>query len=44
VTAILAREEHPPLGEAPVQWILLTNRPVETLDQAQQMLDWYLCR
>jgi len=44
VTAILAREEHPPHGETPIQWILLTNRPVETLDQAQQMLGWYLCR
>ena len=44
VTAILAREENPPQGEEPVQWILLTNRTVQTLEQAQQMLDWYLCR
>lgn len=44
VTAILAQEEHPPKGETPVQWILLTNRTVQTLEQAQQMLDWYLCR
>ena len=44
VTALLAEEEHPPQGEKPIQWILLTNRTVETLDQAQQMLDWYLCR
>jgi len=44
VTAILAREEKPPQGEEPVQWILLTNRTVATLEQAQQMLDWYLCR
>jgi hypothetical protein len=44
VTAILAQEEHPPRGEKPIQWILLTNRTVQTLEQAQQMLDWYLCR
>ena len=44
VTAILAQEEHPPRGEEPIQWILLTNRTVQTLEQAQQMLDWYLCR
>ena len=44
VTAILAQEEHPPQGEQPIQWILLTNRTVQTPEQAHQMLDWYLCR
>jgi len=44
VTAILAEEEHPPKGEKPIQWILLTNRTIQTHEQAQQMLDWYLCR
>jgi hypothetical protein len=44
VTAILAQEEHPPRGEKPIQWILLTNLTVQTLEQAQQMFDWYLCR
>ena len=44
VTAILAREEQPPPGQKPIQWILLTNLPVQTLEQAQEKLDWYLCR
>lgn len=44
VTAILAREVSPPAGEAPIQWLLLTNLTVTTLDQAEQMLAWYLCR
>ena len=44
VTAILAQEEHPPKGEAPIQWILLTNLAVHTLEQAKEKLDWYLCR
>jgi len=44
VTAILAQEENPPQGEKPIQWILLTNLTVRTLEQAKEKLDWYLCR
>ncbi|MBF0423787.1 MAG: IS4 family transposase [Magnetococcales bacterium] len=44
VTAILAREEHPPKGTKPVQWILITNLTVATLEEAKEKLDWYLCR
>jgi len=44
VTAIQAREEHPPQGEKPIQWILLTNQAVQTLEEAKEKLDWYLCR
>jgi len=44
VTAILAREENSPQGEAPVEWILLTNRSARTLNEALEMLEWYLCR
>lgn len=43
VIAILAREENPQQAETPIQWILLTNRTAETLEQAQQMLDCYFC-
>ncbi len=44
VTAILAGEPHPPAGEEPVQWLLLTNLPVETPEQALEKIQWYLCR
>ena len=44
VTAILATEPHPPAGEEPVEWLLLTNLPVETAQQALEKLQWYLCR
>lgn len=44
VTALLAREVSPPAGEAPIEWLLLTNLDVTTLDQAEQKLSWYLCR
>jgi len=41
VTAILAREESPPEGEKPVEWLLLTNEVVETLDAACLRVAWY---
>jgi len=44
VTAILATESHPPAGEEPVEWLLLTNLVVETPEQAIEKLQWYLCR
>lgn len=44
VSAILAREENPAPGQTPIEWLLLTNLPVDTLEQAQQKLSWYLCR
>lgn len=44
VTALLAEEINLPLGEAPLQWLLLTNLPVENADQALEKLSWSLCR
>lgn len=41
VTALLAREENPPPGQPALEWRLLTNRPVQTLEQAAEVLDWY---
>jgi len=41
VTALLAREENPPAGEKPLVWKLLTNRRVETLEEAAELIDWY---
>ncbi len=40
VWALLAREEHPPEGEEPVEWLLLTSEPAETLEAAERILDW----
>jgi hypothetical protein len=44
VTALLATEPHPPAFEAPLDWLLLTNLPVETAEQASEKFSWYLCR
>ena len=41
VTVILAREEAPPTGEKPIEWWLLTNEPVTTLDDAVLRIGWY---
>jgi hypothetical protein len=42
---IVVREiDPPPAGVEPLEWLLLTNVPTETLAQASQRLDWYECR
>ncbi|MCW5222069.1 IS4 family transposase [Verminephrobacter aporrectodeae subsp. tuberculatae] len=43
-TCIVAREEPLANGEKPIEWRLLTNLPVETLEQAARMIDWYRAR
>jgi hypothetical protein len=44
VTAILAREDNPPAGEDPIDWLLLSNLPVESFEDAHEKIRWYLCR
>lgn len=44
VTAILACEDDPPAGEDPIEWLLLTNLPVENFQDAYEKVQWYLCR
>jgi hypothetical protein len=31
-------------GEEPLEWLLLTNVPVESLSDASERIDWYECR
>ena len=44
MTAILAEEEHPPQGQKPVRWWLLTTLPIATLADAQQAVRRYAMR
>jgi IS4 transposase len=44
VTVAFAREENPPSGQQPVEWILLTTRTVTTLAQARVIIGWYRCQ
>jgi len=44
VTCLIAREIHPPEGETPIEWRLLTNREVKDFDAAAELVDWYRAR
>ena len=37
-------EPDPPAGERPLEWILLTNEPVENFADACRVVQWYECR
>ena len=45
MTVVWSSEIDPPAGvNEPLQWMLLANRPVETLEHALERLRWYACR
>jgi hypothetical protein len=44
VTAVLAREERPPEGVEPIEWLLLTSLAVESLAAACVVVEYYTCR
>jgi len=44
VNAVLVREENPPAGEPPVEWILVTTLPIGTLQQVRRVVEYYCVR
>jgi len=44
VNAILAREENPPEGEEPIEWLLLTSLPIGTFEECCTVVSYYCCR
>jgi hypothetical protein len=44
LNVVLVREINPPAGEEPVEWLLLTSLPVDTLDEVQQVVQCYCVR
>ena len=44
VYAILVREDNPPEGMTPVEWLLLTNVPVNQVEDALERIEWYCQR
>lgn len=44
VTCLIAREIAPPEGVAPLQWRLLSNRPVGSAEEAAELIEWYRAR
>ena len=41
---VLLTEVHPPAGEKPIEWLLLTNEPVNHFKDAWRVASWYECR
>lgn len=44
VNAVLAREDTPPLGVEPLEWLLLTSLPSDTFERAATVVAWYAVR
>jgi hypothetical protein len=42
--AIYVIERHPPEGETPLEWMLLTNLPIDNKDEALEKIHWYCMR
>jgi Transposase DNA-binding/Transposase Tn5 dimerisation domain len=44
VNVVLVREANPPPGETPVEWILVTTLPIDTLEQVRMIVEYYCVR
>lgn len=44
VHAVLALERDVPPGVEPVEWLLLTDLPIDTVDDVLRIIDYYTCR
>jgi hypothetical protein len=42
--AVWTHEPHPPRGTEPIDWMLLTDMPVNTADEAWEKVQWYRVR
>jgi Transposase Tn5 dimerisation domain/Transposase DNA-binding len=44
VNVVLVREESPPEGAEPIEWILLTSLPIGTVEEVLRVIEYYCCR
>ena len=44
IHAILVKELSAPEGEKAIEWLLLTNLPIDTPEQIETIIQWYRCR
>jgi Transposase Tn5 dimerisation domain/Transposase DNA-binding len=44
VNAVLVSELDPPPGAEPIEWLLLTSLPIDTVDDVLVVIDYYTCR
>lgn len=44
LNVVLVHEEHPPSGEDPIEWLLLTSLPIGDLEQVRRVIQYYCTR
>ncbi len=44
VNVVLVSEVNPPSGDQPVEWLLLTSLPIDTVEQVRQIIQYYCVR
>jgi hypothetical protein len=44
VNVVLVSERDPPPGVEPIEWILLTDLPIDTVEDVLRSIDYYMCR
>lgn len=44
VNLVLVREDDPPEGEEPIEWMLVTSLPIRTINQILAVVEYYCCR
>lgn len=44
ITAILCTENHPSTGTEAIEWLLITDLPIVTFEDACEKIQWYTCR
>jgi hypothetical protein len=44
VNVVLVREPNPPAGESPLEWVLVTTLPIDTLEQVRTVVEYYCVR
>jgi Transposase Tn5 dimerisation domain/Transposase DNA-binding len=44
VNVVLVSELNPPPGVEPIEWILLTDLPIDTVEDVLCIVDYYMCR
>ena len=44
VNVVLVTERNPPPGEEPIEWVLLTDLPIDTVEDVLRIIDYYMCR
>lgn len=44
INVVLVREVNPPEGEEPVEWMLLTTLPIDTVEEVRRIIQYYCAR